>query len=74
MYSSTDRPHLQPIKSIISTLSTLNSRLNNSLPLGAAALKPLDVTLVARAAISATLNPSITGIIDIPTIESLASS
>ena len=73
MFSNHDRPHLTPIKTIISSLADINTRLGGSLPLlGAAAIKPLPVESVARAVITATLSPEITGIIDVNTISKLA--
>jgi hypothetical protein len=72
MFSNHDRPHLTPIRGIISGLASINDKLGRVLPLGAAAIQPLDVEIVARAVIKATISPDITGIIDVNTISKLA--
>jgi hypothetical protein len=75
MFSNHDRPHLAPVKGIISTIASINSKLGGALPLvGAAGISPLEVQIVARATISATLDPSITGVVDVNTISRLGTT
>jgi len=71
MFSNHDRPHLTPLKGLITGLATVNTRLGGCLPFGAAAIQPLDVDVVARAVIKATLDPEIHGIIDVNTLSEL---
>jgi hypothetical protein len=74
MYSKQDRPHLAPLKGIISGIAGINQRLGGNLPLvGAAGVPPLDVQLVAEAVIEATLDSQIKGIVDVDTLFRLAS-
>jgi hypothetical protein len=73
MYSQQDRPHLAPLKGIISGIAEINQRLGGNLPfVGAAGVSPLDVQLVAKAVIEATLDSHIKGIIDVDTLIRLA--
>lgn len=73
MYSNTDRQHLTPLKTVVAGISGINSRLGGKLPfLGAIGVQPLNVEIVARATITATLDPSIRGIIDVDTITRLS--
>jgi hypothetical protein len=72
MYSNHERPHLQPVKQIISGIAGVNQRLGGSLPfLGAIGVPPLDVAMVARAVITATLDESIKGVVDADTLARL---
>ena len=72
MYSNHDRPHLAPIKEIISGISVINKALGGNLPLvGAAGVAPLDVEIVARATIAATLDETINGIVDVDALSKL---
>jgi hypothetical protein len=72
MYSGHDRPHLEPIKGLISGISGINKALGGNLPLvGAAGITPLDVEVVARATIAATLDESLEGIVDVDTLSQL---
>jgi hypothetical protein len=71
MFSNHDRPHLAPVKGLISVLASINSRIGGHIPLGAAAIQPLDVEVVARAVVRATLDPGINGIIDVNTLSKL---
>jgi hypothetical protein len=72
MYSNTDRPHLQPVKDIISGIAGINSRSGGKLSfLGGLGVQPLNVETVARATIAATLDPSIQGIIDVESLTRL---
>jgi hypothetical protein len=74
MYSKQDRPHLSPLKGIISGIAGINRRLGGNLPLvGAAGVTPLDVQLVAEAVIEATLDSQTKGIVDVDTLSRLAS-
>jgi hypothetical protein len=66
MYSNHDRPHLAPLKGVIAGIAGINKALGGNLPLvGAAGVAPLDVDLVARATIAATLDESVNGIVDV---------
>lgn len=72
MFSSRDRPHLAPIKGIISGIAEINSRLGGKLPfIGAAGVEPLDVEIVARATVAATLDENAAGVIDVNTLARL---
>lgn len=72
MYSSRDRPHLAPVKGIISGIAQINSRLGGKLPfIGAAGVEPLDVEIVARATVAATLDESVAGVVDVNTLAKL---
>jgi hypothetical protein len=74
MYSNQDRPHLALLKGIISGIAEINQRLGGNLPLvGAAGVVPLDVQLVAKAVVEATLDSQTRGIIDVDTLIRLAS-
>jgi hypothetical protein len=72
MFSQLDRPHLAPIKGFISGLAGINKAFGGKLPLlGAAGVDPLDVELVARATIAATLDEQVSGVIDVDMISKL---
>lgn len=69
MYSNS-RPHLIPLKEVISGIAGINQRLN--LPfLGAVGVQPLDVSLVARAVVAAILDEKMNGVIDVNDLERL---
>jgi hypothetical protein len=75
MYSNHDRPHLLPLKTLVSGIAGINQRLGGKLPfLGAVGVSPLDVQIVARAVIAATLNETINGVVDIDTLARLGST
>lgn len=75
MFSNHDRPHLAPLEGIISTIAGINSRLGGALPfMGAAGVPPLDVEVVARAVISATLEPRIKGVVGVETLSRLGTA
>jgi hypothetical protein len=72
MYSNRERPHLAPITGAISSIAAINKALGGNLPLvGAAGISPLDVDVVARATIAATLDASIHGIVDVEELSRL---
>ena len=72
MYSNHDRPHLSPITTLITGISNINSRLGNAIPfVGAAGIQPLDVQVVARAIITATLSPESRGPIEVSALAKL---
>ena len=75
IFSNHDRPHLAPVKGMISTIAGINSRLGGGLPfVGAAGVPPLDVEVVARAVISATLDPNINGVVGVETLSRLGTA
>jgi hypothetical protein len=66
---------LAPVKGIISAIAGINSRLGGGLPfVGAAGIAPLDVEVVARAVISATLDPEIKGVVEVETLSKMGTS
>jgi len=72
MYSNEDRPHLSPLATLITGISTINTRLGGSIPfLGATGIPPLDVKIVAQAIITATLEPNTSGVIEVETLAKL---
>ena len=74
MYSN-DRPHLMPVKNLICGIAGVNSRLGGKVPfLGAVGVSPLDVEVVARAVVKATLDESIKGVVDVDMLTRLGSS
>ena len=74
MYSNQDRPHLAPLRGVISGIAEINQRFGGKLPLvGAAGVHPLDVQVVAKAVIEATFDTQIKGTIDVDTLSRLAS-
>jgi hypothetical protein len=73
MFSNHDRPHLNPLKGVISGIARINHSLGGSIPfIGAAGVPPLDVNVVARAVIAATLDETVKGVVDIDTLARLA--
>ena len=74
MYSN-DRPHLTPLKNLISGIAEVNSRFGGKVPfLGAAGVSPLDVEVVARAVVKATLDESVKGVVDVDMLARLGTS
>jgi len=72
MYSDDERPHLSPLATLLTGISTINSRLGGSIPfLGATGIKPLDVKVVAQAIITATLEPNTSGVMEVDTLAKL---
>jgi hypothetical protein len=73
MFSNHDRPHLEPVRIAMEQFANVNSKTEGSLPcLGTLAVKPLDVQVVARAVVAASLDQSVSGVIDVPSIENLS--
>ena len=74
MYSN-DRPYLTPVKNLISGIAEVNSRLGGKVPfLGAAGVLPLDVEVVARAVVNATLDESVKGVVNVDMLARLGTS
>ena len=64
-----------PLKNLISGIAGVNSFVGGRVPfLGAVGVSPLDVEVVARAVIAATLDESIKGVVDVDMLTRLGTS